>query len=141
MPFMRKPIAALTFIVLALIAAASSGAETRLRAGNYETTSMFGESTTAVKGTHCFTAAEAGPINGDAATLRASAEKAAADKHFTVKDYKLQGDTQSYTLVGAGTSTTTTTTYHGDSYEFVMSSANDPGSTVHMKGRRIGDCP
>jgi hypothetical protein len=67
--------------------------------------------------------------------------KSAADRHFTVKDYHLEGNTQSYTLLGAGTSTTTTTTFSGDSFEVLLSTDSDRASDVHMKGRRIGDCP
>ena len=137
---MRKPIAASSVVALAFIAAASSGADMRLRAGNYEITTTVGEGTAARKSTHCYTAAEASQIN-DVRTLKESAEKAATDSHFTLKDYKLQGSTQSYILVGAGGSTTTTITFGGDSFDTLLASASDRTSDVHMKGRRIGECP
>jgi hypothetical protein len=137
---MRKPIAAQSFVALAFIAAASSAADVRLRAGNYETITTVGESTTAMKRSHCYTAAEASQING-VRTLKEAAEKSATVSHFTLKDYKLQGNTESYILIGAARSTMTTITYGGDSFETLLSSDTDRAHDVHMKGRRIGDCP
>jgi hypothetical protein len=93
-----------------------------------------------MKRSHCYTAAEASQIN-DVRTLKEAAEKSATDRHFRLKDYKLQGNTESYILIGAGTSTMTTITYGGDSFETLLSSDTDRAHDVHMKGRRIGDCP
>jgi hypothetical protein len=93
--------------------------------------------------THCADTAEVAPLNGDAATLKAAAEAAAAKAKFTIEDYKLQGNIESYTLVSAGSSTASTTTFHsGESYEILLTTTNKAGkSTILVKGRRVGDCP
>jgi hypothetical protein len=81
-------------------------------------------------------------INGTPAEVRADVEEKTKAGHCSVENFKMEGDVVSYTTSCAGTSTTATTSYHGDSFEMVMASKGAPeAATSHAKGRRVGVCP
>jgi hypothetical protein len=71
-----------------------------------------------------------------------SVAKGAAARHSTIKDFKLEGNTLSYTQVCAGYTFSDKTTYSGDSSEGVLTTKMEgkEAITTDMKGRRLGAC-
>jgi hypothetical protein len=137
----RHGTALLAGIALTLAAASTLHAAERAHVGKWEFVSTVdGQSTTR---NFCIKPAQAQGINGDAAADRAFLEKKAAAHHCTIKDFKLEADTLSYTQVCAGYTFSDRTTYRGDSSEGELTTKMDgkPALVTHVKGRRLGDCP
>jgi hypothetical protein len=126
--------------LLLLVAAPSAWAAERMKSGQWEMTTVDGSRSRTV--THCVTPEESKAVNGTAAELRAYIEQGTKAANCTVQNFKMQGDTVSYTSACKGTSTDSTTTYHGDSYEMAMASKSAARSTTRqVKARRLGACP
>jgi len=123
------------------LASTSLLAAERLRAGEWEFTTSHakGESNTFK---HCVTADEATSVNGDTTSARAYAERKAAGR-CKVTEYKVGGDTVTYTIVCGTTTIRSTATYHGDTSESDLFTTRDGGPEVvsHVKARRTGNCP
>jgi hypothetical protein len=137
----RYGTALLAGIALTLAAASALHAADRAHVGKWEFVStVAGESTTR---SYCIKPAQAQRINGDAAADRAFLEKGAAARHCTIKDFKLEADTLSYTQACAGYTFSDRTTYRGDTSEGELTTRMDgkPAVVTHMKGRRLGACP
>jgi hypothetical protein len=133
--------ALLSLITLTLAAAPSLQAAERTKVGQWEFTSTVnGEVKTR---TYCITPAQVKGINGDAQADHDFLEKGAAARHCAIKDFKLEGNTLSYTQVCAGYTFSDKTTYSGDSSEGVLTTKMDGKAavTTYMKGRRLGTCP
>jgi Protein of unknown function (DUF3617) len=91
--------------------------------------------------TRCISADEAQSVNGDTAAARAYAEKAAG-ANCAVKDFAVDGDTVSYRLVCGETTIASKATYHGETFEGVMTTkSGDVEATTHLKAHRTGACP
>ena len=112
----------------------------RMKAGMWEvTTTEAGKSQV---NTHCVPPDQAKGSNGTEQEVRAALDTSAAGLHCTIQDFALKGDTISYTYACPNRSTTSSTTYHGDTYESAVTSKASTGShTRQIKGRRLGDCP
>jgi hypothetical protein len=126
---------------LAPIAVPSLQAAERMRAGQWEITSTSdGQSRT---NTHCDSAARVKDANGSAEEVQASLEKGAAKLHCTVEDLKVGTDSISYRYVCPQTTTTSVTTYHGDTFDSQVTSKGAAGGehASHTTGRRLGECP
>jgi hypothetical protein len=137
----RHGTALLAGITLTFAAASALHAAERTHVGKWEFVSTVdGKSTTR---NFCIKPAQVQGINGDAAANRAFLEKGAAEHHCTIKDFKLEADTMSYTKVCAGYTFSDRTTYRGDTSEGELTTKMDgkPAVVTHMKGRRLGDCP
>ena len=137
---MKNGKALLVVLVLALAAARGVFAAERMVTGNWsfemETTGQDPRTFT-----RCISAEEAQSVNGDAAAAQAYAEKAAGGS-CTVKDFVVDGDTLTYRLLCGETTILSKATYHGDSFEGVMTSKNGAAeATTHLKAHRTGACP
>jgi hypothetical protein len=119
-----------TMSTLALTAGLPQAAE-RIHAGLWETTIESGGRSQVVK--QCVTPAEAAERNGDEKSLRVSAAKAIGQTDCEYQ-IKVAGNQVVTTTVCHDKKTTSTTTYHGDSYEHESSN----GRKVHA--RRVGAC-
>lgn len=132
--------ALLSILALTLVTTPPLRAADRANVGQWEFTSTVnGEAKTR---SYCITDAQAKGINGDAKADQAFLEKGALVRHCTIKDFKLEGNTLSYTQVCAGYTFSDRTTYSGDSSEGELTTKMDGQDAVvtHMKGRRLGDC-
>lgn len=133
-------VALLPLVTLILIAAPSLRATERMKSGQWEVS--ITENGQAHTNTHCDTPDQVKGTNGSPEEVRASLEKSATGIHCTIKDFKMENDTISYTYVCPGRSTASTTTYHGDTYESVVTSKSaGEEHTRQLKGRRLGACP
>jgi hypothetical protein len=133
--------ALLSLIALSLTAAPALQAAERANVGQWEFKStVTGEAETTR--TYCITPSEVKGINGDAQVDHDVLDKGAMARHCTIKDFKLEGNTLSYTKVCAGYTFSDRTTYSGDSSEGVLTTKMDGKDAVitHMKGRRLGAC-
>ncbi|HEY0513706.1 MAG TPA: DUF3617 family protein [Thermoanaerobaculia bacterium] len=130
----------LSAIALTLTSTPSLQAAERANVGQWEFTSTVDGA--AKTRTYCITPTQVKGINGDAQADQAFLEKGAAARHCTIKDFKLEGNTLSYTQVCAGYTFSDRTTYSGDSSEGVLTTKMDGKAAVvtHMKGRRLGAC-
>jgi hypothetical protein len=128
-------------ISLTLLATPSLQAAERTKVGQWEFKSTVTGEAEQTR-TYCITPSEVKGINGDAQTDLDFLEKGAAPRHCTIKDFKLEGNTLSYTKVCAGYTFSDRTTYSGDSSEGVLTTKMDGKDAVvtHMKGRRLGAC-
>jgi hypothetical protein len=133
--------ALLSLIALSLTATPALQAAERANVGQWEFKSTVAGETEKTR-TYCITAAQAQGINGDAQADRDFLEKGAAKRHCTIQDFKLDGNTLSYTQVCAGYAFSDRTTYNGDSSDGVLTTKMDGKAAVvtHMKGRRLGAC-
>jgi hypothetical protein len=134
-----KTLLALTALTLA--ATSSLQAAERAHVGQWEFKSTVnGKAKTS---TYCITPAHVKGMNGDAQADRDFLEKSAAARHCTIKDFKLEGNTLSYTQVCAGYTFSDRTTYSGDNSEGVLTTKKDGEAAIvtHMQGRRLGACP
>jgi hypothetical protein len=120
-----------TMSTLALAAGLSQAAD-RVHAGQWETTMEVGGQSRVMK--TCVTSVEAAEANGDEKAFRASLVKATAGTGCTVGEVKVSGNQVVATSVCGGKQATSTTTYHGDSYDQESST----GTKVHA--RRVGTC-
>lgn len=125
-------------IALVLVTAPALRAGDRLQPGEWEVV-YTGDNPHTTK--TCFTAATIKGINGSADEVRADTEKNAAARKFTLKDYKFDGTTLTFTAVGADRSFVNKASYHGDKFESVIvTKAGGKESTTIQKGRRLGEC-
>ena len=117
--------------LLALLALPTQAVD-RMRAGQWETiTNLDGKNVDTRSA--CVPPGEVDFMNGDAASIRAGMEKQLQGA-CKVKDVKANGDQVVMTLSCAGQESTTTTNYHGDSYD----SVSPIGMTI--KAKRLGAC-
>jgi hypothetical protein len=126
-------------VLLAIVLAGSLSAQERMKPGNWEVvyTGSVPHTTTT-----CITAAMIQGINGTPAEVRADTEKIAAQRNMKVENYKFDGTTISYTVVGAERTFVNTGSYHGETYESnIIVKAGGKETTTHQKGRRVGACP
>jgi hypothetical protein len=133
--------ALLSLIALTLTATPALQAAERVNPGQWEFKSTVAGEAEKTR-TSCMTPAQAKPVNGDAQADRDFLEKGAAARHCTVKDFKLEGNTLSYTMVCPAYTFSDRTTYNGDSSDGVLTTKMDGKAAVvtHMKGRRLGAC-
>jgi Protein of unknown function (DUF3617) len=94
--------------------------------------------------THCITPDDAKGINADAKTGRELAEKAGKGL-CTIRAYDVKGNTVSSTMACGDSVTTSSATYHSDSFEGDTTTTVTVGGkrltrTAHTKGKRIGAC-
>jgi hypothetical protein len=103
----------------------------RMHAGQWETNSISGGKTR----THssCAPQSDADAMNGDSGAIKAHLQ-AQLPGVCKVTDVQAKGDTVVATTDCAGSKNTSTTHYHGDSYDSVSSN----GTTVTAK--RLGAC-
>ena len=133
-------VARLPLLTFILIAAPFLRATERMKSGQWEVS--ITENGQAHTNTHCDTEDQVKGTNGSPEEVRTSLEKSATGIHCTIKDFKMENDTISYTYVCPGRSTASTTTYHGDTYESVVTSKiAGEEHTRQLKGRRLGACP
>ena len=127
-------------VCFTLGATATLYAQERMRTGMWENT-VTGSGQTATR-SHCFKPADAAMSNGSPAIVRAETEKALSKSGCTLKDFKLEGNTMTQTMVCGSTTILQETKFHGgDSFETTM--ANREGGVTkvaQIKGRRTGDC-
>ncbi len=90
----------------------------------------------------CFKPEDAAKSNGPAAAARAETEKAMSKSGCTLKDFNLDSNTMTLTMVCAGTAIHQETKFHGgDSFETTMTNTvNGVTKVSHIKSRRTGDC-
>lgn len=125
---------------LALVAGSWLQAGDRMKSGQWEVTSTDGGQTRT--NTHCDTPEQVKAANGNSEEIRTSLEKSARSLHCSLQDFKMESDTISYTYNCPGRSTASKTSYHGNSYEsMVTSKTGGEEHTRQVKGRRLGECP
>ena len=107
----------------------------------------MGSTVTAASGqsaTHssCFKPEDAVKSNGPAAAARAETEKAMAKSGCTLKDFNLDSNTLTMTMVCAGIATHQETKFHGgDNFETTMTNTVGGVTKItQIKSRRIGEC-
>ena len=130
----------LSLMALTLVSAPSAWAAERMKSGQWEMTSEYvGKPRVS---TQCVTPNDVKAVNGTPAELRAYIEKTTNAATCKVQNFKMEGDTVSYTSTCSEASSDSTTTYHGDSFEMVITSrAGGKEQIRHMKARRLGACP
>jgi len=128
-------------ICFTLSAATAMHAQERMRTGMWENTVTAASGQTATR-SHCFKPADAAKSNGSPATVRAETEKALSKSACTLKDFKLDDNMLTETMVCGTTTILHETKFHGgDSFETTMTSIEGGVTKVsQIKGRRTGDC-
>ena len=133
--------------VMPMVLCLTLGAATTLHAQERMRTGMWENTVTAAPGqsaTHssCFKPEDAAKSNGPSAAARAETEKAMSKSGCTLKDFNLDSNTLTLTMVCAGTAIHQETKFHGgDSFETTMTSTLGGVTKVsQIKGRRTGDC-
>jgi len=128
-------------LCLALIAATALHAQERMRTGMWENTVTTASGQSATHST-CFKPEDAAKSNGPAAAARAETEKAMSKSGCTLRDFNLDSNTLTLTMVCAGTPIHQETKFHGgDSFETTMTNTVGGVTKVsQIKGRRTGDC-
>jgi hypothetical protein len=139
---MRKTILSAALLAasgLMLIVAPLPAAD-RMQTGQWEFTHTASGDTHTFK--HCVTPDEVAIVNADAQSARALATKRAAG-HCKMTDYKVDGNVVSYEMVCGTTTTRSTATYHGDSFEADLKTKAEgaPEVASHVKAKRLGVCP
>jgi len=121
-------------------ATATLHAQERMRTGMWENT-VTGSGQTATR-SHCFKPADAALSNGSPAAVRAETEKALSKSRCTLKDFKLESNTMTQTMVCGSITILQETKFHGgDSFETTMTNTEGGVTKVtQIKGRRTGDC-
>ena len=129
---MRRTPLALSALLLWEAMSCAAAAD-RVHAGQWQTTvNVAGQS---MSRSVCLSADDAALINGDAASIKAYAEKVGAPAGCKVKDVKINGDqVQITSICASGKENVGSTTYHGDRYE----ATNTNGAKA--ESRRVGDC-
>ena len=123
-------------LTLALLSGVNAQALDRIRPGIYEL--KINDHPVASR---CYPDAEVKPMNSDARTLEDWQKKTAVRAQCTLKDFKVSGDTVSFTLVCLDHTTATTGAYRGDSFDtFNTVTRGSAVTKSHMQGRRTGDC-
>jgi len=130
-----------TVLCLILGAATTLHAQERMRTGMWESTVTAASGQSATHSS-CFKPEDAAKSNGPAAAARAETEKAISKSGCTLKDFNLDSNTLSLTMVCGGTATHQETKFHGgDSFETTMTSTVGGVTKVtQIKSRRTGDC-
>ena len=124
---------------LIAFAAAPLQAADRVKPGLWEITETSAGKTYTT--TACMTPDMAKSANADEQTVRALTEKAGAGV-CVLGTYQVSGNKVSSTMTCDKSVTATSTTFHGDSYESVMTRIYDgKTTTTHIKSRRVGTCP
>ena len=127
------------FGLVGLVVSPPASAQERFRAGKWEIV-FTGENPHT--STTCLTDAMTRGMNGPVAAVRADIEKTAAERKYTIKGYKFDGTTISFTALGAARSFVSTASYHGDTFEsLTITKIGGKEHTTGQKGRRIGNCP
>ena len=123
-------------LTLALLSGVNAQAQDRIRPGIYEL--KINDHPVASR---CYPDAEVKPMNSDARTLEDWQKKLAVRAQCSMKDFKVAGNTVSFTLVCLDHTTATTGTYRGDSFDtFNTVTRGNAVTKSHMQGRRTGDC-
>ena len=122
------------------LAAAPLSAADRMQTGQWEFTHTANGETHTFK--HCVTPDEVAIVNSDTRTARALAAKRAAG-HCTITDYNVDGNVVSYAMVCGTTTTRSTATYRGDSFEANLKTKAEGAAEVaaHIDAKRLGVCP
>jgi hypothetical protein len=117
----------------------SAHAQERMKSGKWEVTiTSEGKSST---NAHCLPLDQVAMANGSSEQIRTTMEKGAAAIHCKLQDFKVDGDTISYTYACPASTTKSKTTYHGNSYESeIVSTRDGKEHTRQVKGHRLGDC-
>jgi len=124
-----------------VLPAALLAAALRLRAGEWEfTTPHVDGEPDSVK--ICVTAEEAASINGGSKTARAYAEKQLR-AGCKVDEYTVNGNLVTSSITCGKSTVRTRVTYGGDTSEGdrVIHREGQPDIVIHIKARRLGDCP
>ena len=116
-----------------------------LQAADRVTPGLWENTVTSAGKTHtftvCMTPDMAKIANADEQTVRALTEKAGAGV-CVLGTYQVSGNKVSSTMTCDKSVTATSTTFHGDSYESVMTRVYDgKTTTTQIKSRRVGTCP
>lgn len=132
-------IACVALATLVPIAATSTLAAERMKPGQWELTVTEGSRTHT--NTDCITPEKVKAVNGSPEEVRAEIEAHAAAMNCTVQDFKMEGDTVSYTTACSSFSMENTISYHGDAMETEMKMKGPGGASRKVKARRLGACP
>ena len=127
-------------VYLTLSTATTLRAQERMQTGTWENTvTAYGQTATR---SHCFKPADAAMSNGSPAMVRAETEKALSKNGCTLKDFKLDANTLTQTMVCGKSTILQETKFHGgDSVETTMTYMEDGVTKVtQLKGRRTGAC-
>ncbi|MEO8753539.1 MAG: DUF3617 family protein [Casimicrobiaceae bacterium] len=132
-------------VAFSAVVATAAGAEVRIRAGLWEsTTTRGGQQINSA--TRCITPEVAAKSNLDQAATKADLVSAWARANCTMKDIATTASTLVYS-VDCGTSAnphtlSSTSTFHGDAFETEMIYTSKELTTDTItQGRRIGSCP
>lgn len=133
----KSAAALLTLTLLAILLQAAD----RVRPGLWENTVTTNDKS--VSKTSCRTPAEIATVNGSAKTIRESMEKGFAKTGTCMlKDLKVDGNTVSWVAACGTQSIVSRTTYIGDTSETTNTSTmGGTAKVIHIKSRRVGDCP
>jgi hypothetical protein len=129
-------------IAFALTPTLPLSAEERMRAGLWELTITVDGHSKGNSHDTCFTPGMLELTNSPAKLLREATEKAAIKGgHCSLKDYKLDGNAISTTMVCGAKTLVTASTYSLDTFDTVNTSTEAGVSIVtHIKGRFRGAC-
>jgi hypothetical protein len=132
----------LALIAFALAPAIPLPAEERMRAGLWELTTTVNGKPSGLARNTCFTPAMVELTNSPAKTLREATQKAATKGGYcSLKDYKMDGNAISMTIVCGARSSATSSTYSANVFDTVNTSTEAGVTTVsHIKGRFLGPC-
>jgi hypothetical protein len=130
-----------TVLCLTLSAATALHAQERMRTGMWESTVTAASGQTATR-SNCFKPADAAMSNGSSAVVRVETEKAISKSACTLKDFELDNNTLTQTMVCGTTTIHQETTFHGgDSFETTTTNTDGGVTKVsQIKSRRTGDC-
>jgi hypothetical protein len=132
-------VTSLAFAAMFIALSSTALAAERLASGQYEF-AMTADGATR-KFSQCITPAKVAEVNGDTATGRALAEKAAKGR-CKVDAYEAAGDQVSYTLTCGDRVIRSVTTFHGDSSQgSLATTAEGKTTTAQVSAHRIGACP
>jgi len=128
-------------LCLTFSAATALHAQERMRTGMWESTVTAASGQNATR-SHCYKPEDAAKSNGSPAVVRAETEKAISKSACTLKDFDLDNNTLTLTMICGTTTTHQETKFHGgDSFETTTTNTADGVTKVtQIKGRRTGDC-
>lgn len=127
-------------VFLTLSTTTTLHAQERVRSGMWENTmTAFGKTGTR---SECIKPADAAKSNGSSGMLRAELEKATSQSGCTLTNFKLDGNTLTYTMVCAESTVLVETKFHGgDSVESTMTfTVGGVTNVKQTKGRWTGAC-
>ena len=127
--------------ILILAGLSTLNAQVRVRPGMWENTVTSNGK--AVTHSSCLTTEAAAVSNGPAGELRAAFEKSIAKTSCSLKDFKIEGNSITDTMVCGKTTYVNTRVYHGgDSTETTATRTEGGVAKVStIKSKRTGDCP